>query len=801
MEMLQYVARWLPKPWSGLGDLAPPFDGTWQRAAAGWVVRADRLLGKLAIAALLVAIVHYALTLAHARAALADFHPLNGDFQNYNPVRRMFLGEQVGRDFDSYLGLGPVCLLYATMLPLGSDFTTSLFATHFLHAIATAGAILLLCRLCGVLLGWSCLVGWFALVYARSPAFLPAPAFLHECFMELAYPSNSSQGVRCLAPLLAAPALVCVIRRCRDVRISGLCLGAIAGTLLLWSNDFGLPTATSLLLFGCAWLYWRAETRLRAISAAALMLLATGLSAFLVLLAVTGSPREWFAYNFLNVVKDQFWFVIDPTSKITTIFDIPVYRGVPLAFACLGLLAWKARRSGFRAEDLSLAMLLVANVLAGYVTCSGSRGERYFFPLYRCLAVIVPYLAWSWISLVLRKPRMPALREVFARRGWQLAAATAGALAVCTLLAARTSYQDRTQREAAAAATLEVPELGGRLGHQFSKVVAVGREIRARAIEAEVPARQRLFSTYASAMDAVAGAVHPSRSDYIIHALGPQRRNDYLHVLASAQPMFVTTIRDDFTPWERWLRTVHWDFYAQLLKDYRPVDRTLYNIVWQRRSEPADWPDITLPATTAQVAENEVQLAVGFPPEAMSGADQRHFVEVEIDYHWQWKPFPTVRGGLRPYLFAQDEARPDGWGLPPYQTTYRFPLELAPGETRLVKLVCLPPDMTQLSVSRSTARVLLPKSEVDGFALSRLRASSLCDDSWRQGIWVRDARAGFFVADYTDLATVRPGSRLRFRASGERVVERMAADQVWLSGAPLNPAEDGYPHPIEIVTR
>jgi hypothetical protein len=29
----------------------------------------------------------------------------------------------------------------------------------------------------------------------------------------------------------------------------------------------------------------------------------------------------------------------------------------------------------------------------------------------------------------------------------------------------------------------------------------------------------------------------------------------------------------------------------------------------------------------------------------------------------------------------------------------------------------------------------------------------------------------------------------------------MAADQVWLSGAPLNPAEDGYPHPIEIVTR
>src|SRR5688500_6986681 len=81
MEMLQYVARWLPESWSGLGDLAPPFDAALHRAAAGWIVRADRMLGKLATVVLLVAIVHYALTLAHARAAVADFHPLNGDFQ------------------------------------------------------------------------------------------------------------------------------------------------------------------------------------------------------------------------------------------------------------------------------------------------------------------------------------------------------------------------------------------------------------------------------------------------------------------------------------------------------------------------------------------------------------------------------------------------------------------------------------------------------------------------------------------------------------------------------------------------
>jgi hypothetical protein len=299
----------------------------------------------------------------------------------------------------------------------------------------------------------------------------------------------------------------------------------------------------------------------------------------------------------------------------------------------------------------------------------------------------------------------------------------------------------------------------------------------------------------------VAGASHAARSDYLIHALGPQRRSDYVRRLGDVRPLFVSTIRDDFTPWECWLRTVNWDFYAQLLKEYKPVDRTLYNIVWERRSQPAAWPEVLLQTAISQDSDSDVQLAIHFPPAALPDSGQRHFVEVEIEYQWQWKPSRLLQGALRPYLYARDEARPDGWGLPPYETIRRFPIELAPGETRFVTLSCLPPDSTQLAVHRCTARLLMPKSEIDGFELSRLRASSLCDENWSAGIWTRDVRAGFVVADYSDLSTLRPGSRLRFRSSGERVVESCHADQVWLHGAALDPVEDGYPHPIEIVTR
>ena len=35
-----------------------------------------------------------------------NFSPLNGDFQNFNPVRRLLAGQAPFRDFEVYLGMG-----------------------------------------------------------------------------------------------------------------------------------------------------------------------------------------------------------------------------------------------------------------------------------------------------------------------------------------------------------------------------------------------------------------------------------------------------------------------------------------------------------------------------------------------------------------------------------------------------------------------------------------------------------------------------------------------------------------------
>ena len=49
-----------------------------------------------------------AVCLVHAieEGRYADFYPINGTFQNYNPVRRLLAGQAPFVDFQDYLGLG-----------------------------------------------------------------------------------------------------------------------------------------------------------------------------------------------------------------------------------------------------------------------------------------------------------------------------------------------------------------------------------------------------------------------------------------------------------------------------------------------------------------------------------------------------------------------------------------------------------------------------------------------------------------------------------------------------------------------
>jgi len=88
----------------------------------------------------------------------------------------------------------------------------------------------------------------------------------------------------------------------------------------------------------------------------------------------------------------------------------------------------------------------------------------------------------------------------------------------------------------------------------------------------------------------------------------------------------------------------------------------------------------------------------------------------------------------------------------------------------------------------------------DAARVRELCAAPFSDAEWDRGVRTQGDEAAFFVQYPGDLRAIHAGTKLRLAAAGVREVERVIAGQVWLSGPPLDPVQDGCPHPIDVVS-
>ena len=79
-------------------------------------------------------------------AHYSNFYPINGTFQNYNPVRRFMNGQIPYKDFQDYLGLGHLYTGTLFTFVFGGTYRNSLAAFTFL----TIGSLALLSFVIGL---------------------------------------------------------------------------------------------------------------------------------------------------------------------------------------------------------------------------------------------------------------------------------------------------------------------------------------------------------------------------------------------------------------------------------------------------------------------------------------------------------------------------------------------------------------------------------------------------------------------------------------------------------------------------
>jgi hypothetical protein len=761
------------------------------------------------------------------RARYLNAMVFNGDFQTFDPIRRLFSGEVLFRDFDVYLGIGPTLLTSLATYFSGGDFGASLYAAMFLCVLFHGLTLFVTAYLCNLGLAAASLIALLCvqLILIKSSPVLPD--FLvtgHEAIAQhLVRPASSILGIRtAVAPIVVA-VLALTWRWWQIPSVSGdrrrtMTVGLCAGLGVLWSNDSGLPLAVSLI--ATLTLVWLQDRRwIFLVRNTMLAVAVAGLTAMSLLTLVTsGFPHEWFRFNFLGVARDQFWYFVG--NKVLTWGDIPLGWEGMASIICLAWLVTRHFRRLVPSKTSLLIPLLATAFLAGVLSqVGGAINPRYSKPTVRLLTIVGPYVLLEFCLVVWMFSRRARTTGGLSARGSLLDAATCGRLSVirgiCIALVCGMGCVWWINSHIWESAYAALPEHAkgtyfhwehprGTLTNQYSKTMACGQYLKNELDRDNVPPRQRLFSTYVSFLDIATDSFNPSRHDLIIHSLGADRRAAYSRDFERSNVRYVCTPRRDDFVFEAWARCLNWRFYEQVFRKFDPVFTTDYSIVWRRRSTIREWIGRPRPIKLSRHGSACIEVRFAIPEEERQTIREKALVLIEFDYETSRAPGALFQGLLRQHLVAFDVNTPFTglepcltWGFPTGKGHAAFPVEGSYRSANVLFVNLEPARLSQLDIRNPTSTVLMPLEEIDDFPEELIWATS-----WSDGGLVRSGILGnsLFVENPRDTRHLGVGDELEFAGAGRRKIVAIDRNRIEVDGPPLDSATDGFPHPVRVIS-
>jgi hypothetical protein len=593
--------------------------------------------------------------------------PIDGPFQLYNALRRILAGQQGGVDFQFFHGIGIPYLAYIPFRLMGGTFAASELSRQLLATLAGPVVVLAVFRV---------FTGNWRRAFTLSTIVLALSIALGLRPMVLAI--NSLLSIRTALPTLIPALWILPIGR----RWRSMLTGAAIGGSILLGTEQGLAVLAAFLIVSAV-LVWRAPQRVpvileTAIALAAMVVTVTGVT--LVIGGLAGMKGALY-YNLKLVPMDQYWYFGSPPNVFLTgwnsvgrlMMDQP---RIPAAILIgIVVVAYQLRRtwieSAVDADRRHAAITLL--VLYGLIACASLLGiflVSYVQPLIRALLIVGAMALDSWLQK--RTTSKPAR----AQRAW-LSLGTAATLSLLAMAnAAPTMMRQFVITFPHVISAHVFGREGMRLEDYWPNTLAIGQRIldAHRGPDGKPPV---VWSTYAGLLEARNGLFHPD-VDYIIHVLGPANRAKYVEDFRAVRPALVQTVLPSFSQYEPWIEQTSWDFYAELLRNYRALEATPWSIFWERLPTPADsarvfWSS----AVTAGARSVDVIL-----PPAPTGRADAMLVQIELTYRVRnpLGKLPIV-GALPRYIVTTSGAiTPAPVTLDPYVTTTRFPLVALGGQ-------------------------------------------------------------------------------------------------------------------------
>lgn len=501
-----------------------------------------------------------------------NFFPINGTYQNFNPVRRLLAGQVPYRDFIDYLGMGHLYLGAAATAIFGGSYQKSLIAFTFLTLFGFAAFSLVIGK--AVLKKTDAAVTVTNLVLLmlmiRPLFFVNAIGLTEDVMVALDYALGTGNSARFVRGAILPLSVILLwggekiyrpyIERYNERKRKFFHLmwaGTIAGFSFAWSNDYGISCWVCMAVMT----FWVSFTCSRnAVTAAVdffIELLISMISLFLFVEIFTlGHFREWFR-NVFGTGGYQFWYF--NSSKSYYIFDVDIscimLIQALLAVVFLVFLFMKGidRETMRRYGIPGFVNMTCFCAVNEYKLLSGGSNRE--------VALVVLFLTVLFETIHLFKRNQKVCRSALIASiviGFSWIVSTAKNEAVFFFMANKEGQY--------------VAELGGNMTHLAGDLEAASQFLKG----------EEFWAAYASAQEVVEDSFQPSGTDYIIHVLGDEQRETYMSRFREGDFKYAATIRKDYTDFEYWIERANWFFYRELYKDWHPVFSNAYEIYWER---------------------------------------------------------------------------------------------------------------------------------------------------------------------------------------------------------------------------
>lgn len=523
-----------------------------------------------------------------ANEILASVHPFagtfcNGTFQILNPLRRIAEGQIMGKDFFFFHGV----LIPYTIYPFYKLFGADLYASELARQLIPFILFLIIN---------ACLL--FSITKNRLQGLI---AFL---VLLLVSTPMMYRGEHSLLSLRSLPPLLLIASYCyKDSYLIYLLRGALLSWVVFNSTEQGLAFCIALVMFYLVKVikYFASDFKWQEcfskVLAPIIGLFSFALFSWLILLILKidlQSFKNILEFNYNTVPSEQFWYYGSPPASFffrwLDLFTMPVGQTmIMIIVTCIGLIGLFTylyfQKTTTQTEMFLLqpGLLLLFYGLLSTSSCLGIASRAYLYVAERsiffcCLCLTILYINKqnptlnTWLSainnfIVIIKHQYQKLSF---KKSYTLMLSCIilfGLLRtykIIYLLTDKPSLNDDTKR-----------------AHKVNW--ARWDRLVKESILTEQPLS--IWSTYASLAEYESNSFNP-HTDYIIHALGNEQRDEYLETFKTSAPEFVQTFKRGYTPWEEWLEVTTWGFWDHLIDHYEPYKFIEHSIFWRRTTQP-----------------------------------------------------------------------------------------------------------------------------------------------------------------------------------------------------------------------